>query len=160
MRNTDVHRGRRTVTWSGNYDADEVSDFTIRLPIRPDLTEVDAIVQAGGIFAATFAAPSADMLNELNKTVGTYISDACGILAELWRARRANPALLSQSPKEWQQLPGLIKPPGFKAFPNMGLPTSQVTSYAVSAEGERRLRAAALLKPLGTDYGPDPAVWS
>lgn len=160
MRNTDVHRGRRTVTWSGNYDGDEVGDFTLRLPIQPNLTEVDAIVQAGGILGATFAAPSAGMLDELSKTVGAYVDDACAILTELWRKRRASPALLSQSAGQWKQPPGLITPSVFRGFPNLSLPASQTTSLAVSPEGERRLQAAALLKPLGTDYGPDPSVWS
>ena len=149
MRDTDVHRGRRTVTWSGNSDGNEVRDFTLRLPIQPNLTEVDSVVQAGGILAATFTAPSADMLDELTKTVGTYVSDACGILTELWRTRRANPGLLPQSPGQWRQPPGLITPPVFRGFPHLALPASQVTSLGVSPEGERRLRAAALLKPDG-----------
>jgi len=57
MRNTFVHRGRRSVTWSGNLASSEVVDFTLRLPTAPALTEIDAIIQAGGVMAATFTAP-------------------------------------------------------------------------------------------------------
>jgi hypothetical protein len=91
MRNTVVHRGRRTTTWSGNLGSNEVLDFGLRLPVAPDGTEVDAIILSGGVIAATFQAPAADMLNELSTTVGTYVSDACGVLTDLWRTRRANP---------------------------------------------------------------------
>jgi hypothetical protein len=160
MRHTDVHRGRRTVTWSGNSDGNEVKDFTLRLPIQPNLTEVDAIVQAGGVLAATFTAPSAEMLNELSKTVDTYVSDACGILTELWRNRRTSPGLLPQSSEQWKQPSGLITPAVFRGFPNLLPPASQLTSLGVSTEGERRLRAAALLEPDATDYKPNPSVWT
>jgi hypothetical protein len=135
MRNTDVHRGRRTVSWSGNPEGNEIKDFSIRLPIQPNLTEVDAIVQAGGVIAATFTAPSTDMLDELSKTVGTYVSDASGILTDLWRMRRANPGLVSQSPVQWKQPSGLIIPPVFRGFPNLASPASQITSLGVSPEG-------------------------
>jgi hypothetical protein len=160
MRNTDVHRGRRTVTWSANSDGNEITDFSIRLPIQPNLTEVDAIVQAVGILGATFTAPSADMLNELTKTVGAYVNDACAILIELWRKRRATPGLLAQSPDQWKQPPGLITPSAFRGFPVLSPPASQITSLGVSPEGERRLRAAALLEPDAADRRPDPSVWS
>jgi hypothetical protein len=99
------------------------------------------------------------MLDELTKTVGAYVDEACAVLAELWRKRRASPALLPQSTGQWKQPPGLITLSAFRGFPNLSLPASQTTSLAVSPEGERRLRAAALLKSLGTDYGPDPSVW-
>jgi hypothetical protein len=160
MRNTDVHRGRRTVTWSANSDGNEITDFSIRLPIQPNLTDVDAIVQAVGILGATFTAPSADMLDELTKTVGAYVNDSCAILTELWRKRRANPGLVAQSPDQWKQPPGLITPSAFRGFPNLSPPASQITSLDVSPEGERRLRAAALLKPDSGDRRPDPSVWS
>jgi len=160
MRHTDVHRGRRTVVWVGNADGDGVASFDLRLPIQPELTDVDAIVQAGGISAATFAGPAADMLDELSTTVGTYASDACGILTELWHARRADPRLLPQSPRQWTQPSGLITPPTFRGFPNVMTPASQVMGFTLSPEGERRYRAAALLKPDSADARPDPSVWS
>lgn len=160
MRNTDVHRGRRTVTWAGTYDGNEVTDFTVRLPIQPNLTEVDAIVQAGGVIAATFAAPLADMLNEIGKTVGTYVNGTCRVLATLWSARRASAGLLPQSPQQWRQPPGLITPPVFRGFPNLAQTASQITSLGVSVEGERRLRAAALLNLDQADSRPDPSVWT
>ena len=99
MRNTVVHRGRRTVTWSNNVDATGVTDFGLRLPVAPDLTEVNAVIQAGGVMAATFTAPAVGLLDELSKTVGSYVTEACRVLAELWRKRRADPGLLPRAPR-------------------------------------------------------------
>ena len=87
MRNTFVHRGRRSVTWSGNLAGSEVVDFTLRLPTAPSLTEIDAIIQAGGVIAATFTAPAFGVIDELTNTVSSYISDACRVLTELGAAR-------------------------------------------------------------------------
>ena len=158
MRNTFVHRGRRSVTWSGNLAGSEVVDFTLRLPTAPSLTEIDAIIQAGGVMAATFTAPAFGTIDELTNTVSSYISDACRVLTELWLKRRADPALLPQSPGQWKQPPGLIIPPVFRGFPRLVPPPSLMTSFGVSPEGERRLRAAGL-KPDVNDIKPDPGVW-
>jgi hypothetical protein len=158
MRNTVVHRGRRTVTWSGNLGANEVVDFGLRLPMAPDRTEVDATILSGGVIAATFEAPAADMLNSLSKTVGTYVNEACALLKDLWSTRRADPALLAQSPKQWKQPSGLITLPGFRGFPNLTPQASVITDYGVSPEEDRRMRAAAL-RVDGNDIKPDPRVW-
>jgi hypothetical protein len=159
MRNTVVHRGRRTVTWSGNFGAKEVLDFDLLLPIAPDRTEIDAIILSGGVIAATFKASAAEILNELSKTVGTYVNEACGLLENLWSTRRANPGLLAQSPKQWKQPPGLITLPSFRGFPHMTPQGGMITSYAVSPEEHRRIRAAAL-RTDGDDIKPDPGIWS
>lgn len=159
MRNTYVHRGRRNVTWNGNLEGNEVADFSLRLPIAADLTEVEAVILAGGVIAATFTAPATGMFDELTTTIGTYISEACRILTELWLKRRANPALLAQSPKQWKQPEGLIVPPAFHGFPGVTLPPSVTTSFGVSPEGELRLRSAAL-RPDVDDIRPDPGVWN
>jgi hypothetical protein len=159
MRNTVVHRGRRTVTWSGNLGAGEVLDFDLRLPIAPDRTEVDAVILSGGVIAATFKAPAADMLDELSKTVGTYINDVCGLLENLWSKRRADPGLLAQSPKQWKQPNKLITPPSFRGFPRLSPQASAIISYGASPEEDRRMRAAAL-RVEGNDIKPDPRIWS
>ena len=44
-------------------------DFTLRLPTAPSLTEIDGVIQAGGVMAATFTAPASGVLDELTKTV-------------------------------------------------------------------------------------------
>jgi hypothetical protein len=159
MRNTIVHRGRRTVTWSGNIGATEVADFGLRLPMTPDRTEVDAIILTGGVIAATFQAPAADMLNALSQTVGTYVGEACGLLKDLWSVRRANPTLLTQSPRQWKQSSSLITLPDFRGFPNLTPQASMITEYGVSPEEDRRIRAAAL-RVDGNDIKPDPKIWS
>jgi hypothetical protein len=159
MRNTYVHRGRRSVTWSGNLEGNEVVDFNLRLPIAPALTEIDGVIHAGGVMAATFTAPASGILDELTKTVDRYVDEACRVLAELWLKRRANPALLAQNPKQWKQPEGLIVPPAFRGFPHLVPSPSLTTSFGVSTEGERRLRAAALRSDVN-DIKPDPGVWS
>jgi hypothetical protein len=158
MRHTVVHRGRRTVTWSGNLGAKEVLDFDLRLPVAPDRTEIDAIILSGGVIAATFEAPAAHMLNELSKTVGTYVSEACGLLKDFWSTRRADPGLLAQSPKQWKQPKGLITLAPFRGFPHLTPQASVITSYGVSPEEDRRMRSAAL-RVDGDDIKPNPKVW-
>jgi hypothetical protein len=134
-------------------------DFGLRLPIAPDRTEVDAIILCGGAIAATFQAPAAEMLDELRKTVGTYVSDACGVLTDLWRTRRADPSLLAQYPKQWKQPKKLIMLPEFHGFPHLAPPASLITSYGVSPEDDLRMRSAAL-RPDINDVKPDPTVWN
>lgn len=117
MRHTVVHRGRRTVAWSSTAGPAGLTGFPV--PAFPELTDIEAAVTAGGYDAASFAAPAADLPEELSKTVGAFVSDACGVLSELWRKRRAAPGLLPQSPKQWKQAGELIKPvPVFRGFPN------------------------------------------
>jgi hypothetical protein len=159
MRNTVVHRGRRTVTWSGNLGEDQVIDFDLRLPIAPDRTEIDAVVLAGGVIAGTFNAPANEMLNEFSKAVGNYVNSACALLEALWSARRADLSLLTQSPKQWKQPKGLITMPSFRGFPHLMPQASVITSYGVSPEDDRRMRAAAL-RIDGNDIRQDPSVWS
>ncbi len=100
MRNTFVHRGRRTNFWAGSADPGKPGDFSLslRLPVSPDLTEVEAVVQAAGIMAATFEAPAAELLDAVTKSVGAYVAEACRALTKLWRDRRADPSLIPQSP--------------------------------------------------------------
>lgn len=158
MRNTVVHRGRRTATFQGVIEGGEVAEFNLRLPRQPDLTDVEAIVQVQGVMAATFDSPAAAFLDELGKTVSSYISSACTILIALWRARRANPSVLAQSPKQWKQPTALIHPPAFSGFPGLNLQPVAADSLGVSPEGERRYRSAGIRPDLG-DVRPDPSVW-
>jgi hypothetical protein len=118
MRHTVVHRGRRTAVWAGDVDRAGLTGFSLQLPVSPELTEVDAVIRTGGQIASTFQAPAAEILGELSKTVGAYVDEATRLLAELWRARRTDPALLVQSPKQWKAPKGLINPvPVFRGFP-------------------------------------------
>lgn len=110
MRNTVVHRGRRTAPFRSVIEGGEVAEFSLRLPREPDLTDIEAIVQGQGVMAAPFDSPAAAVLDELGKTVSSYISSACMTLIALWRARRANPSVLAQSPKQWKQPTTLIHP--------------------------------------------------
>jgi hypothetical protein len=98
------------------------------------------------------------VLDQLGKTVASYISDACSILIALWRDRRADPSLLAQSPKQWKQPTSLIVPPAFRGFPGLASPPIAVTSLGVSPEGERRYQSAGIRPGVG-DVRPDPSVW-
>jgi hypothetical protein len=159
MRNTFVHRGRRTNFWVGDSDG-AVSNLSLRLPLAPNLTDADAIVQAAGLIAATFAVPAADLLGEVSKTVDAFVAEACRALTRLWRVRRADTGLLPQNPRQWKQPDGLITLPAFQGYSNLTQSRGLSTSLGLSPEGARRLAAAALLHRLGNDRGPDPAVWS
>jgi hypothetical protein len=152
MRNTVVHRGRRTVTFHGVYQGGEVTEFNLRLPVQADLTDIEAIVQVQGVMAAAFDSPASAVLDQLGKTV------ACSVLIALWRDRRADPSLLAQSLKQWKQPASLIVPPAFRGFPGLTSPPIQVTSIGVSPEGERRYLSAGI-KPGVGDARPAPSVW-
>jgi hypothetical protein len=158
MRNTVVHRGRRTVTFQSVIQGGEVTEFNLRLPVQADLTDIEAIVQVQGVLAATFDSPASAVLDQLGKTVASYISDACSILIALWRDRRADPSLLAQSPKQWKQPASLIVPPAFRGFPGLTSPPTAVTSLGVSPEGERRYLSAGIRPGVG-DVRPDSSVW-
>lgn len=160
MRNTFVHRGRRTNFWIGASDDGTADDLSLRLPLAPSLTDADAIVQAGGIIAATFPAPATNLLGDISKTVDAFVADACRALTHLWRVRRTNPGLLPQSPNQWKQPEELITLPAFRGYPDLAQSHGLSTSLGLSTEGAQRLRAAALLYSLGNDRGPDPAVWT
>jgi hypothetical protein len=161
MRNTFVHRGRRTNFWVGDIDDGTAGRLSLRLPLAPGLTDVDAIVQATGLIAATFPVPATDLLGEVSKTVGAFVAETCRILAHLWRVRRADPGLLAQSSKQWKQPEALlIELPAFRGYPSLAQPRGVSTSLGLSPEGARRLGAAALLHPLDNDRGPDPAIWT
>lgn len=155
-----VHRGRRTNFWIGASDDGTADDLSLRLPLAPSLTDADAIVQAGGIIAATFPAPATNLLGDISKTVDAFVADACRTLIHLWRVRRTNPGLLPQSPNQWKQPEGLITLPAFRGYPDLAQSHGLSTSLGLSTEGAQRLRAAALLYSLGNDRGPDPAVWT
>jgi hypothetical protein len=160
MRNTFVHRGRRTNFWVGDSDDGTADSLSLRLPLAPNLTDVDAIVQAVGFIAATFPVPATDLLGEVSKTVGTFVAEACGALTGLWRDRRTDPSLLPQSSEQWKQPEGLLTLPTFRGYPSLAQPPALSTSLGLSPEGARRLAAAALLHPMNNDRGPDPTVWT
>jgi hypothetical protein len=161
MRNTVVHRGRRISTWSGDADRAGLAGFSLQLPIAPELTEVDAIIHAGGQVAATFTAPAAELLDRLGQSVGAYTSAASQILIQLWRQRRENPALLAQDARQWRRPTGIINPTAaFHGFPDMTTPRTDITSLDIGREVYRRLQAAALTVRDVSELRPDPRVWS
>jgi hypothetical protein len=160
MRNTVVHRGRRTIVWGASVDRAGLDGFTLHLPVSPELTDVDGVLRAGGQIAASYQAPAAEILDRLGQTVGSYISNATALLTDLWRARRADPVLLTQSPKQWKQPTGLISPvPVFRGFPDLPQPAISPTSLDLGSEAYLRLRAAGLTHLGASDAGPDPRVW-
>jgi hypothetical protein len=136
----------------------EVTEFNLRLPVQADLTDIEAIVHVQGVLAATFDSPASAVLDQLGKTVASYISDACSILISLWRDRRADPSLLAQSPKQWKQPASLIAPAAFRGFLGLRSTPTAVTSLGVSPEGERRYLSAGIRPGVG-DVRPDSSVW-
>jgi hypothetical protein len=148
------------MTWSLETDPSGLARFALRLPVSPELTDIEAAVSAQGCIASTFSAPAAEMLDQLTATVGAYASSACGILAGLWRARRADPALLAQSPRQWAQPQGpVIPPPVFRGFPTLSQ-APDPGSVDVGTEQAARLKAAAITTRGPKDLSPDPRVWS
>lgn len=161
MRNTVVHRGRRTVVWGASVDRAGLDGFTLHLPVSPELTDIDGALRAGGQIAASYQASASEILDRLSQTMGSYISDATALLTDLWQARRADPALLKQSPKQWKRPSGLISPvPVFRGFSDLTQPTIAPTSLDLGSEAYLRLSAAGLTHLRASDAVPDPRVWN
>ena len=160
MRNTVVHRGRRTAVWLADADATGVTGFSLQLPVSPEFTDIDAIIRAGGTVASTFTAPASAFFDELARAVEVYTNEVSDVLMDLWNARRTNPALLEQPTEQWKQEQGVINPaPVFGGFPTLPTPPTPVTSLGLGVEADLRLKAAAVTDATTNDVRADPKIW-
>ena len=160
MRNTVVHRGRHISSWTIEVNDAGVDGFGLKLPVSPEFTEVDRLIRTGGAIASNFEASAGEFLDKMQDAVVTYVEQSCAALTRLWRARRADPALVVQSPKQWRQSSKLIVPvPQFQGFaPNAS--SGPVTAMGAGSEATRRLQAAGMVPVEGRNWWPDPKVWS
>jgi hypothetical protein len=163
MRNTDVHRGRRVASFSAVRDArKEVVGFAMQLPRVPELTEVEAWVDAGGYVAAYFEAPADDLIVNITASVNTLIENVSDLLITLWARRREDPGLLPQPLAQWkpamQLITGLGRFTGYAS--GVPLPDSDVTEIGVADEMHRRISAAGLGRIGSVDLHPWPDVWN
>ena len=111
--------------------------------------------------ASTFTSPATDMFDRLGQTINAYTSEACRIPPGLWRERREDPALLSQSPRQWKEPTGIVLPvPEFQGFLDLTAQRHPVTSQDVGEEAATRLKAAEIAMPDVADIRPDPRVWN
>jgi len=161
IRHTFVHRGRHTLTFALDVDRAGLHGFFVKLPIYPEGTEIEAIIRAEGLVASTFSAPAGPFLDELGQTVGAYISEVTRVLTELWRERRAQPAVLAQSPRQWKATAGVINPaPVFQGFPSLPGDQSPVADLNVGTELHLRFQAAGVTQRGASEVRVDPKVWS
>lgn len=163
MRNTDVHRGRRVVTYNIVFDArGDVEGFAMQLPRTPKLTEVEAWVDAGGYVAAYFEAPADELITNITNTVHSFIDGVAALLAALWDQRRKNPGLVSQPLEQWKSSAGLITTLGqFAGYPDGSTAFGgNVRGIAVSDEMRRRITAAGLTRKGPQDLHPSTGVWN
>ena len=160
MRNTVVHRGRHISSWTIEVNDAGVDGFGLKLPVSPEFTEVDRLIRTGGAIASNFEASAGEFLDKMQDAVVTYVEQSCAALTRLWRARRADPALVVQSPKQWRQSSKLIVPvPQFQGFvPNSS--GGPVTAMGAGSEATLRLQAAGMVPVEGRNWWPDPKVWS
>ena len=160
MRNTVVHRARRVVTFNTNRGPGGHVDFALFLPRSPELTEVEAWIYAGGHVASQFEVPAGEFLTRLAASVHSYVDAAAGLLMALWAERKAAPSLIEQSPRQWKEPTGIIKPvPSFGGF-DIPAVAGKVSGVGVSNELALRLDAAGLADLGPDDVRPSPAVWS
>ncbi|MFJ8582620.1 hypothetical protein [Micromonospora sp. NPDC093277] len=163
MRNTDVHRGRRVVTFDTVFGGrGELVGFMMKLPRVPELTEVEAWVDAGGYVSAYFDAPADELIADITTSVHTLIESVSELLIALWARRRANPGLLPQPVEQWKPATQLITGLGrFAGYPKDPVTTeSDVTGFGVSDEMLRRISAAGLGVKDSGDLKPSPRVWN
>jgi hypothetical protein len=163
MRNTDVHRGRRVVTYNVVFDArGDVEGFAMQLPRTPRLTEVEAWVDAGGYVAAYFEAPADELLMNITNTVHAFVDGVASLLLALWDDRRTLPSLLSQPRDQWKYSTALVTPLGrFAGYPGGSTAFGgNVRGIAASDELMRRVSAAGLTRKGSQDLHPSPDVWN
>lgn len=160
MRNTMVHRGRRTMIWRAIVNPSGIAGFSLQLPVFPGMTDVEAAVTAGGYIAATFTTPAEEFFDEMGGTVGSYVNYVSDTLSQLWCRRRHDPSLLKQDPKQWKNPTTLISPvPVFRGFQKQPQTIEDVTSIDVGEEANRRLMASGLTKRAVSELEPDPRIW-
>lgn len=160
MRHTIVHRGRRTITFSGAIDRSGLVEFDLQLPTSPELTDVEASVHAGGFAPSLFRVPADAFLARMDAAVATYIDGVCRLLVDLWRTRRADPTLIETPAKQWKtKAEGDLYAPVFGGFPDLAAKTQPLTGLDVGPEQARRLHAAGLAHRSAGDITPDPGVW-
>jgi hypothetical protein len=163
MRNTDVHRGRRVVTFDTTLGAHgEVVGFMMKLPRVPELTEVEAWVDAGGYISAYFDAPADELIANITASVHTLTENVSDLLIALWARRRNDPSLLPQPLAQWkpatQLITGLGRFAGYAS--DSATAASDVTDIGVSDEMLRRISAAGLGRKGSGDLHPSPHVWN
>ncbi|ACU75303.1 hypothetical protein Caci_6451 [Catenulispora acidiphila DSM 44928] len=102
MRNTDVHRARRIMTWDIDIGAGNlVEGINMKLPRSPELTEIQACVYAGGTVPTHFEALADAFLDDLTESVVTYLDGAANLLKDLWVERKQTTALIEQPASQW-----------------------------------------------------------
>lgn len=69
MRNMLVHRGRRVLSWNIDVDDGIVKDFVLHLPKSPELSDVEAWINAGGYIAALLHVSHDTFLDQLEESV-------------------------------------------------------------------------------------------
>jgi hypothetical protein len=159
MRNTVVHRGRRIVTWGIDTDRGTMTGFSLQLPVSPGMTEVEAVIHAGGQIASQFITPAPELLDNLSTAMHSYVASVSRVLLELWHKRRHDPHSLVQNPAQWKHPQGVINPaPIFRGFSDLRA-RNPVTELGVGDDVNVRLRAAAITHRVANDVLPDPRIW-
>ena len=162
MRNTDIHRARRVITWDITRGAGGlVEGIYLKLPRSPELTEIQACVYAGGTVGTHFEVRADAFLDRLAATVYSYVNGATGLLCDLWNERRSNPSLIEQPASQWKDPALIVVPtPTFGGYPELTVPSSTVSEIALPAEMFRRLTAAGITERGVSDLLPSPQVWN
>jgi hypothetical protein len=161
MRNMLVHRGRRIMSWELlRGDQGAITNFILILPRSPNLTEVEAWVDADGYLAAQFQASHDTFLDALSQSVQMYTNAVVDALKSLWDERKANPRLLEQPAAQWKKSRSSKSPQSFAGYPTSRIEQFPVTAIGVSDEVNQRLQAAGLNHRRIGDVGPQSAIWS
>ncbi len=160
MRNMLVHRGRRVLSW--NIDADDgiVRDFVLHLSMSPELSDVEACVNADGYLAALLHVSHETFLDQLEESIHKYVTAVADELCLLWNERKNEPSMVGQPVKQWRQPKGVIRPPIFIGYPESQAVLRPVREIGASDEMHKRLIASKLTDRRSGDIGPSPAFWS
>lgn len=148
-RNMLVHRGRRistnVIVNTGGSAPRNGAELV--LPSEPELSQVEAWARWGnhlgcGQGSYNFSETAKETLRRAQGAVSRVVARTCELLLPLWRARRADPAMLLQPVEQWPRIP-CVTPSGFGGFLPESFPVDLRTLVG-SPDMVRRMKVAAL----------------
>jgi hypothetical protein len=150
LRNTVIHRGRRLQMSelrpvpSGIVSPDGRpvirTDVIHQLPRDPGRSDVEMFLDAAHAPVLTESA-AMTLLGVLERTL-RLIGEGGGLLLDVWRTRRGNPALLPQPREQWPAGPSTVTA-GFEGYAPGSMPYNP-THLRTDATLVRRMMAASL----------------
>lgn len=145
MRNLLLHRaGRLEIRHFYRPKRASELEYVLLLPRDPQLTEIEALLLGLGVRSLVLQEHAGDVMAGLITRLNGLLTETCGALTDVWTARRADPALISQPEKQWKEMFPEKRPLSSFAGFSVQVPVPE-GEMRVSAELGERLIAAKVM---------------